>query len=182
MELSSINSTSSRLPERHRHVTKACQAKVGSLRNQTASSSICLFAPPTCAPARLRLDRDRSNGVDIPSRARVAELVDALVSGTSGGNTVGVRVPPFAQQNKLPTVEVAGKAPRAVSPARPHTAPMAKPWCEGATKTRHAFPCQSPSRDVSDKIDRGRRRRPHDHGSRRQSQTGAPSPQRNRTA
>ena len=28
--------------------------------------------------------------------AEVAELVDALVSGISGGNTVGVRVPPSA--------------------------------------------------------------------------------------
>ena len=29
-------------------------------------------------------------------RAQVAELVDALVSGISGGNTVGVRVPSWA--------------------------------------------------------------------------------------
>ena len=29
-------------------------------------------------------------------RAQMAELVDALVSGTSGGNTVGVRVPFWA--------------------------------------------------------------------------------------
>jgi hypothetical protein len=32
-------------------------------------------------------------------RAQMAELVDALVSGTSGGNTVGVRVPFWAERN-----------------------------------------------------------------------------------
>jgi hypothetical protein len=32
----------------------------------------------------------------VAARAQVAELVDALVSGISGGNIVGVRVPSWA--------------------------------------------------------------------------------------